>query len=181
MKKVFDLELQHEVYQYVSRHMLILFERFISALSRQFTFGFLGEMGNQFCMPIFDFAMLYDKDFGNKDYRSFTSRYKQTPKKVHKRTIADKIERKTNKNFVSKKIKKKEYEGEWPFYVNEIIIECRHKHWCTVTIDGYDYGLNGAAQGKYKLEHPHEAGVAIVGKSTSDFIKLALEMGKQNN
>lgn len=175
-KKVFDIEFQDEVYQFVSRHILVLFERFVSALSRQFTFGFLGEKANQFSMPVFDFALLYDRDFGNTDYRSFTSRYKQTPKKVHKRTLADEFERKTNKNFVSKKIKKKDYDAEWPFYSDEIIIECRDKHWCIVTIDGFDYGLNGAAQGKYKLEHPTEAGVAIIGKSTDDFIKLAFEM-----
>ncbi|MFT7036343.1 MAG: hypothetical protein ACJA2S_004872 [Cyclobacteriaceae bacterium] len=43
------------------------------------------------------------------------------------------------------------------------------KHWCIVTIDGFDYALNGSAQGRYKLESPHETETAILGKSYSDF------------
>lgn len=174
--KILNWELHYEIYQYVSRYILILFERFVSALSRQFTFGFLGEKGNQFSMPVFHFAMLYDEDFGNTDYRKQTTRFKETSKSIHKRTFVDEIERKLNKNFKSKKISKEDFDGDWPFYSNEVIIECRHKHWCIITIDGYDYALNGAAKGKFKLEDPHSAGAAIVGKSIGDFIKLALEL-----
>ncbi len=67
-------------------------------------------------------------------------------------------------------------EGDWPFYADEIIIECRQKHWCIVTIDGYDYALNGAAKGRYKLENPHDAGMAILGKSIEYFITMALKL-----
>ena len=175
--KILDWELHYEIHQYVSRHILILFERFVSALSRQFTFGFLGEKGNQFSMPVFDFAMLYDRDFGITDYRKHTTKYKETPKKVHKRTFVDEIERKTNKNFKSKKITKEEFEGDWPFYSDEVVVECRNNHWCIITIDGYDYALNGAAKGKYKLENPHDAGAAIIGKSFGEFINIALNLG----
>ena len=58
----------------------------------------------------------------------------------------------------------------------EIGLECRKKHWCIVTINGYDYALNGAAKRKYKLEDPHEAGMAILGKSIGDFITMALKL-----
>ena len=34
-------------------------------------------------------------------------------------------------------------------------------------------GLNGAAKGQYKLAGPHEAGMAIMGKSIQPFIELA--------
>ena len=79
-------------------------------------------------------------------------------------------------DYKSKKITKHEYKGDWPFYVDEVIIECIQKHWCLVTIDGHDYALNGAAKGRYKLENPHDAGMTILGKSIGDFIKMALEL-----
>ncbi len=43
-------------------------------------------------------------------------------------------------------------------------------------IDGYDYALNGAAKGRYKLENPHDAGMAILGKSIEYFITMALKL-----
>lgn len=119
---------------------------------------------------------MYEGDFGITDYRKSTTKYKETPRSIHKRTIGDEFNRKLNKKFKSKKICKNEFNGDWPFYVDEIIIECREKHWCIVSINGYDYALNGAAKGRYKLESPHEAGMAILGKSIHDFIKMALEL-----
>ncbi|RXG30567.1 hypothetical protein [Leeuwenhoekiella palythoae] len=177
--KLMDFNLSQEVYQKITNHIIVVFEKFVSALSRQFIFKCLGQKGIQLsAITAFDFGMLYDKDFGKKDYRSQTTRYKETPKKVHKRTVIDEVQRKVNPDYKSKKIRKKEYEGDWPFYAEEIIIESRQKHWCTVTIDGFDYALNGSAKGRYKLENPHDAGMAILGKSLADFIKMALDLNK---
>ena len=63
--------------------------------------------------------------------------------------------------------------------MEEVIIECRQKHWCILTIDGFDYALNGSAQGRYKLENPHEAGMAILGKSYSDFRDMAFKLNDE--
>lgn len=177
-EKLMDFDLSQEVYQKITNHIIIVFEKFVSALSRQLIFKCLGQKGLQLsATTAFDFGTLYDKDFGKKDYRSQTTKYKETPKKVHKRTVVDEVQRNINPDYRSKKIKKLEYEGEWPFYAKEVIIECRHGHWCIVTIDGFDYALNGSAKGRYKLENPHDAGMAILGKSISDFIQMALELG----
>ena len=97
---------------------------------------------------------------------------------MHKRTVVDEVQRKTNPNFKWKKINKLDYDGDWPFYAEEVIIECRQKHWCVITIDGHDYALNGSAKGRYKLENPLDAGMAVIGKSISDFIQMALELNK---
>lgn len=176
-EKLMGFDSDHEVYQKISNHIIIVFEKFVSALSRQFIFKCLGQLGLQLsATTVFDFGMLYDKDFGNKDYRKQTTKYKETPKKVHKRTMFDEIQRNVNPEHKSKKIKKSEYNGDWPFYTEEVIIECRQNHWCIVTIDGFDYALNGSASGRYKLEFPHDAGMAILGKSLSDFIKMAFEL-----
>lgn len=139
--------------------------------------GTLGQLGKQLTISsFFDYGTLYEKDFGKTDYRKNTTKYKETPKSIHKRTVLDELNRKFNPDFKSKKLRKCDYNGDWPFYVDEIIIECRQKHWCIVTIDGYDYALNGAAKGRYKLENPHDAGMAILGKSIGDFISMALAL-----
>ena len=62
---------------------------------------------------------------------------------------------------------------------DKVIIECRYKNWCIITINGHDYALNGSAKGRYKLENTHDAGMAILGKSTGDFIRLALELDNE--
>jgi hypothetical protein len=177
LNKLLSRETEHEVFYKLNSIIIIAFERFLSALSRQIIYDCIGRKAKQICINTFvDFGMLYEKDFGNRDYRINTSRYKQTPKKVHKRTIKDELERKFNPNFKSKKILKSEYEGDWPFYADEVIIECRYKHWCVVTIDGHDYALNGSAKGRYKLENPQDAGMVFMDKNSSDFIKIAREL-----
>ena len=105
-------------------------------------------------------------------------RYRNQERTVHIRTLLDEIERKTNKSYCHAVIKKEEFDGDWPFYHDEVIIECREKHWCVVTIDNKDYALNGSAKGRYKLEDVHEAGMAILGISVGPFIQMALELGK---
>ena len=180
LSKLFSLETEHEVFYKLNSIIIIVFEKFISALSRQFIFNCLGDQAKQIAVTsFFDFGLLYEKDFGRRDYRKSTTRYKETSKKVHKRTIADDIERKVNPNFKSKKIHKSQYSGDWPFYADEIIIECRYKHWCIVTIDGNDYALNGSAKGRYKLENPHDAGMAILDKPFYQFIQMAFDLNEK--
>ena len=180
LSRYHNFDLSHEVYQKITNHIIIVFEKFVSALSRQFIFKCLGQKGLQLsATTAFNFGMLYDKDFGKKDYRSQTTKYKQTPKKVHKRTMFDEIQRNINPDYKARKLNKEEYIGDWPFYAEEVIIECRQNHWCIVTIDGLDYALNGSASGRYKLEFPHDAGMAILGKSISEFIKMAFELNNE--
>ena len=177
VEKLMNHDVDREIYQEITNYIIIVFERFIASLSRQIVFNTLGQTGKQLTInSFFDYGLLYDGDFGKIDYRKSTTKYKETPKSIHKRTITDELNRKCNPNFKSKKIHKSEYNGDWPFYVDEVIIECRQKHWCIITIDGYDYALNGSAKGRYKLENPHDAGMAILGKSIGDFIQMALEL-----
>lgn len=177
LSKLFSRETEHEVFYKLNSIVIIIFEKFLSALSRQIIFNCIGQKAKQISVTSFyDFGMLYEKDYGNKDYRKNTTRYKETPKKVHKRTIMDDFERKVNPNIKHKKILKSEFDGDWPFYAEEVIIELRYKHWCVITIDGYDYALNGSAKGRYKLENPQDAGMVIMDKNSSAFIKMTLEL-----
>lgn len=177
IEKLMNHDLSYEVYLEISNRIVNIFERFVSGISRQIIFGTLGQLGKQLTISSFwDFGLLYDNDFGKTDYRKETTRYREEPRSIHKRTEKDELERKYNPYFKSKKIARSDYDGDWPFYADEIIIECRQKHWCVVTIDGYDYALNGAAKGRYKLENPHDAGMAILGKGLGDFITMALAL-----
>ena len=177
MAKLMNHDVEREVYQEITNYIINIFEKFIASLSRQIVWGTLGQLGKQLtASSFFDYGTWYEKDFGKTDYRKNTIKYTGTPRSIHKRTAIDEFNRKFNPDFKSKRIRKCDYNGDWPFYVDEVIFECRQKLWCIVTISGYDYALNGAAKRKYKLEDPHEAGMAILGKSIGDFITMALMM-----
>ena len=129
IEKLTNHDVNHEVYQEITNYIINLFERFITALSRQIIWGTLGELGKQLTISsFFDYGTLYEKDFGKTDYRKCTTKYKETPKSIHKRIVSDELNRKFNPDFRSKKIRKCDYKGDWPFYADEIIIECRQKH-----------------------------------------------------
>ncbi len=168
-----------EAYRRVIQKIIIKLERFLRAISRQFTLGNLGELAKQFSPAVYPFLMLDDDKLGPIDYRHNTTNYKKKDTKRHKRTLLDEIERKTKTSYQSRKCYKSEFEGDWPFYHDEVIIECRDEHWWVVSINGYDYALNGAAKGRYKLEDVHEAGMAILGKSVGPFMNIALDLGKK--
>lgn len=181
MKKFENIELHEEVINTIQRRIIILLEKFVRSISRQFTMGKLGAIALQYSSVYHPFIMLRDEELGTKNYREKTTRYKTNPRKPHKRNIKDAIDRKFNDNYAHQHIRKEEFEGDWPFYHEEVIIECRDDHWCIVTIEGMDYALNGAAQARYKLEAVQDAGMAILGKSISPFIDMALNFKKDKN
>ena len=173
-----DIESAPEILEYAKREIIIKLEKFTRAISRQFTLGKLGKKADQFSPILFQFIMLNDINLGNRDYRQETTTYQEKVFKVHDRTALDELQRRTNPQYRSLLIKKEEFKGDWPFYHDEVIIECREKHWYVITIDNKDYALNGSAKGRYKLEFPQDAGMAILGKSLSPFIEMALKLGE---
>jgi len=179
LKKLSNIELEREVHDFVTQSIIEKLELFVRAITRQFTLGKLGKKALQFSGIYSDFILLRDNKIGTIDYRKNTTRYKQKEKKVYKRTVLDNLNRKINPEIKYLKISKSEFNGEWPFYHNEVTIECREKFWCTIEIEGNDYSLNGSATDRYKLEHVFDAGMAIRGKSIHPFIEMALELGKK--
>jgi len=176
LAKVSSLESQDEVFQAINRRIIISFEKFVRAIARQFTIGRLGAKAKQVSSILYPFIMLGDDQLGSIDYRNRTTRRKEEKRRAHKRTIWDKIRRRFSKEYKHLLITRGDYDGKWPFYHDEVVIECRAKHWCIVTIDGKDYALNGAAKSRYKLEDVHEAGVAVLGESVGPFIDAALKL-----
>lgn len=177
MKKLMNHDVKNEVFEEITHYIIVIFERFISSLSRQINFGTLGQTGKQIIVSsFFHFGTLYEEKLGKTDYRNNTLKFKESLKSKHKRNLFDCLKRKYNSNYKSKKIREEDFFGNWPFYVNEVIIESRKKHWYIITIEDYDYALNGAASGRFKLENPHNAGMAILGESLDEFIKMAREL-----
>lgn len=179
LKKAMSIECEKEALDSVQRLIIIKLELFVRAICRQFTIGKLGTKALQFSSVLHPFIMLRDKELGNRDYRKKTTRYKEQKRSSHKRNFIDKFNRKFNKCYKHKLLNRKEFNGEWPFYHDSVIIECREKHWCVVTIDGNDYALNGSAKARYKLEDAHDAGMAVLGKSIGPFINMALKLGEE--
>lgn len=179
LKKYMDIESQKKVLDSVQREIIIKLELFARAVCRQFTIGKLGTKALQFSCVLHPFIMLRDEELGNRDYRKKTTRYKEQKRSTHKRNFIDKLNRKFNNRYKHKLLKRKEFNGEWPFYHDSVIIECREKHWCVVTIDDKDYALNGSAKSRFKLEDVYEAGMAVLGKSIDPFIDIALKLGEE--
>lgn len=175
-EKIFDTESRsiNEVYGEISRYIIIKFESFVSALGRQLIFDIAGNYGKQVSsVGIYDFGLLYQDNFGLIDYRSSTASYNEKLKPKIPFTFVNKIRRFLNPNIKYKTIKKEEYTGNWPFYSDKVTIQCERRVWCTIIIEGYLHALNGTAKGRYKLENPHDAGMAILGISLGDFITIA--------
>ena len=178
MRKAQDFEFGEEAINYAKRQILIKLEKFARAICRQFTMGRLGARALQYSGALHSLILINNEELGNRNYRIESRRYRNQERTVHTRTPRDEVERKTNKRYRHAVIRKDEFEGDWPFYHDEVIIECREKYWCVVTIDNKDYALNGSAKGRYKLEDVHEAGMAILGKSVGPFINMAINLGK---
>lgn len=83
-----------------------------------------------------------------------------------------------SKNRLSKKTKllKKQDFKKWPFKVNSIIIVQTSKLMISCIIDFREYALNGLAHTGLNLKFPHDCGLAIVGKSVSEFIRIGREL-----
>lgn len=70
IQKLSDPNSYHEVFHKISNFIIIIFEKFISALSRQLLFKCLGEQALNLSSAIaYKFGTLYDGDYGKKDYR----------------------------------------------------------------------------------------------------------------
>ncbi|MYB56027.1 MAG: DUF2511 domain-containing protein [Gemmatimonadetes bacterium] len=81
-----------------------------------------------------------------------------------------------NGKWPTRIITKVEFGGEWPFRTDRVIVECQNNMFCIVHINGYAFGLNGAAQSRFKIPCPHAAGLAVLGKSVGPFIDMAFEL-----
>ena len=173
-----DQEMLHQDY-YPRVHSLLIakMERLVRAMAMQFTLGgHVDKNGaiRQLSSVYTEFRNIRDNELGTTDYR----------RSVHILRERDKtnwIERSeqdiVNGVYPTRIVTKIEFEGNWPFRADRVIVERRSKLFYIVNIEGFAFALNGAARSRFDIPDPHEAGIAVLGKSISSFVSMASTLG----
>ena len=169
-----EVEEVNKYYQKVTSEIIIIIERFLSILSRQYIFGkksnvFLGATMSNFSF----FECMYEGDYGKTDYTIEPKEY-GSDYVPHKRKFIDKL--KSLLFYKQKKVSRKQYGGNWPFKSESVILESRYGRYYIVIIEEYEYALNGKTSNWLKLPTPNKAGVAISFRATDKFLKMAQEL-----
>lgn len=174
-----DMErLYREYYPRVHSELIGRLERFVRAIALQFTIGdHVDPKGfiRQASVTFSNFLNLRDKVLGQNDYRrSVKILQKQMEKnetwvkRPESEILAD--------DSLTRIVDRNDFKGDWPFRANRVILERIDSIFLVVNIDGYAYSLTGAAASRFKLPFPHDAGIAILGKSVGPFIEMANEL-----
>ena len=169
-----EVEEVNKYYQKVTNEIIIIIERFLSILSRQYILGkqskvFLGATMSNFSF----FECMHEGDYGKTDYTIEPKEY-GSDYIPHKRKLIDKL--KSLLLYKQKKVSRKQYGGNWPFKSESVILESRNGRYYIVIIEGYEYALDGKTYSRLKLPTPNKAGVAISYKSTDKFLRMAQEL-----
>ena len=169
--------LHRDYYPRVHSRLIAKMERLVRAVALQFTIGgHIDKNGTigQFSSVYTEFRNIRDEELGTTDYR----------RSVHilrNRDEENWIERSeqeiVNGEYPIRAVTKAEFEGDWPFRVDRVIVERRGKIFYIVNIEGFAFALNGAARSRFNVPDPHDAGVAVLGKSISSFISMASTLG----
>ena len=164
--------MHRDYYPKVNSKIIAKLERFARAISLQFTLGNHGQKLLQFSPILNNFIRLQDSDFGQTDYRrsvKILQKKKDTWKKRKKSKAL-------KSRYPSELVCKDQFDGDWPFRFDEVVIECRENLFCIINIGEYDFALNGSAASRFNYPFPHEAGIAILGKSVGPFIDMAFNL-----
>lgn len=166
--------LYRDYYPRVHRKIIAKIERFLRAICSQFTMGNHGGKLLQYSPIVNEFITRMDSQFGETDYRRTVKILQRKVKEWKKRNDSEL----TSSPWPTRVIHKDEFQGEWPFRSEKVIVECRDCICYIINIAGYDFALNGMATTRYNYQDPHDAGVAVLGKSVGPFIEIAEELGK---
>ena len=173
-----ELELLHrDYYPRVHSQVIARLERLIRAIALQFTIGDHTDQNGrlrQASVCCGEFRNLHDEQLGTIDYRRSVKILQQEQENWGKRPEQVIV----NGQWPTRLVTKAEFGREWPFRTNRVIVECQENLFCIVNIDGYDFALNGAARSRFKMPFPHDAGLAILGKSIGPFIDMAFALSK---
>ena len=165
----------HDYFPRVHSLLIGKMERLIRAIALQFTLGGhadpSGELRSLFIVCT-DFSNLRDDEFGTIDYRRSVQILKQDQDTWLRRSDNEI----NNSHWPTLALNRADFQGDWPFRQDRVILECRQRLFCIVNVDGYAFALNGAARSRFRFPNPHEAGVAILGRSIGPFIEIALNL-----
>jgi len=167
-----------DYYPKVHAKLIAKLERLVRAIALQFTLGdhpdTSGNLRSMSCVYS-DFRNLRDEEFGTIDYRQSVRILKQDEKNWIKQSEQEIL----NNSWPTRALIQEQFDGEWPFRTDRVIVELQERLFAIVYIEGYAFALNGSAASRFKLPFPHDAGLAILGKSVGPFIEMALSMNKE--
>ncbi len=160
--------LHRDYYPRVNAKLIATMERVIRAIALQFTVGGHADKNGrlrQMSTVYADFQRLRDSELGTIDYRrsvQILAREKDTwIKRSEEEVLAG--------PWPTRVVTQKEFDGEWPFRVNRVILEKQDATFCVAYLNGYAFALNGAAKSRLGLPFPHDAGLAVLGRSVGEF------------
>lgn len=169
--------LYRDYYPKVNSLLIAGLERLIRAIAMQFTLGDHNDPYREIkplSIVYKDFLTLRDSEFGTIDYRRSVEILKVEQDQLECYSD-DEI---ANSKWPTRPVHSRDYANEWPFRIDSATIECRKKMCAIVYLEGYAFALNGFARSHFGYPFPHDAGVAILGKSIGPFIDMALDLAK---
>ena len=169
--------LHRDYYPRVHSRLIAKMERLVRAVAMQFTLGgHVDKNGtiSQLSSVYTEFRNIRDEELGSTDYRRSVHILRDRDEKNWIERSEQEI---VNGEYPIRVVTKDEFEGDWPFRVDRVIVERRGKIFYIVNIGGFAFALNGAARSHFNIPDPHDAGVAVLGKSISPFISMASTLG----
>lgn len=171
-----DTEALHRDYlPRVHAKLVSKLERLVRAIALQFTVGgHVDQFGNlrQTSVVFSDFRNLRDEQLGAIDYRQSVRILQQDQKKWIKRTEQEIL----GGQWPTRVVTEDEFGSEWPFRIDRIIVELQDQLFAIAYIEGYAFAINGAAASRFELPFPHDAGMAVLGRSVRPFVEMALSL-----
>lgn len=167
--------LYNDYYPRVHSVLIGKLERLARAIALQFTLGDHTDPSGklqQLSVTYMDFRNMRDRQFGTVDYRQSVRILANAKENWLHRSREEIL---CGKHPVQE-ITESGFEKEWPFRVDNVIVECQNKLFAIVYIEGYAFALNGSAKSKFDFPFPHDAGLAVLGKSIGPFIDIALSL-----
>jgi len=164
--------LYRDYYPRVHAKLISKLERFVRAIAFQFTIGdHVDQFGRlrEASVVLSDFRSLRDETLGTNDYRRSVRILQQKKENWIKRTEQEI----TSSKWPTRIVTREEFDDEWPFRADRVIIECRDNLFCIANIEGYAFALNGAAATHLRIPFPHDAGEAVLGRSVHRVTKMA--------
>ena len=165
--------LHRDYYPRVHSRLIARIERLVRALAMQFTLGehedrngTIGRLSSVYTA----FRNIRDEEFGATDYRRSVHIVRDRDEKNWIERSDQDIE---DGGYPIRAVTRDEFEGDWPFRADRVVVERRNKIFYIVNIEGFAFALNGAARSRFNIPDPHGAGVAVLGKSVSNFINIA--------
>ena len=176
---IFDrVSLERSYFPVVHSTLIASMERFARAIARQWTLGEHEDKMDRIALtsPMLDgIRSIPDDKLGTTDYRTY-SPIPHPYRNIHNRSVRSEEKIMNDEASPARAIYRTEFDGEWPFRSDHVIVQLVRSVYCIVNISGYDFALNEVARGHFGLPDPHDAGAAVLGKSITPFVTIALSL-----